>query len=156
MRCQFDRFSYTPFTIGKAYRRSQYVSAALLMPSPAKPMACSMAFFNAHTKRQSKQSHKSHSRQPSNNTRVIFSKSFTQITTLIGYLRHRWNTEQQPNHSEADNGRLWLVRLIGSANRRRRRCPRDYELAVFGRCIRWTMPRRVPGAWNVLFCFPYN
>jgi len=105
-----DRFSCKPFTIGKAYWRSQYVSAALLMPSPAKPMASSTAFYKAQTNRQSRQKLNSYSTQPSNYARVIFSQSFTKITTFIAYLHQPSNAEHKltaakPTTDNAD----WLV-----------------------------------------------
>jgi len=87
------------------------------MPSPAKPMARSAAYSNAHIVRQSKQKHKSHSRQPSNYVRVIFSQSFTKITIFIAYLRHSFHTEPKitaakPTTDDAD----WFVWLAQPIN----------------------------------------
>ena len=82
------------------------------MPSPAKPMACSTAFCNAQTERQPKQKLKSHLRQPSNDTRVIFSKSFTKITTFCEYLPHRCNAEHKLTTAKpTTDGADWFVWL---------------------------------------------
>jgi len=149
-------FSYTAFTIGKAYRRSQYVSAALLMPSPAKPTVCSTAFSNAQTNRQSKQKLKLRSSHSYNYTRVIFSQSFTKITTFIAYLHEPRNAEHKltaakPTTDDAD-WFVWLAQPISDAAGCHVTSSSLFLAAVSaGQCR-----EEVPGcaeAWNVLFCF---
>jgi len=121
------------------------------MPSPAKPMARSTAFCNARTDRQSKQKLKSHSKQPSHYTTVIFSQTFTKIATFIAYLQHSCNAEPKitaakPTTNDAD-WLVWLAQPISDGAG-----SHVTTSSLFGRWISRTMPRRVPGAWK-RFCF---
>jgi len=123
------------------------------MPSPAKPMAHSTAFFYAQTDRQSKQKLKSHSRQSPNYTRVVFSQSFTKITTFIAYLHRPCNTEHKlttakPTTDDAD-WLVWLPQPISDGAVRHVTTSSLFSADVSG----WQCREEVPGAraWTVLF-----